>query len=109
MVAACSKRGVDVRILMNAKEARERHVRAREGWLVPPPLSDRLRVRAAGGKLLRETYTDWDGGAEERGIFHNKFVVCDERLVVTGSFNFTYAAATVSAENTITIDGRDQV
>ena len=104
MVAACSKRGVDVRILMNAKEARERHVRAREGWLVPPPLSDRLRVRAAGGKLLRETYTDWDGGAEERGIFHNKFVVCDERLVVTGSFNFTYAAATVSAENTITID-----
>ena len=37
-------------------------------------------------------------------IAHNKVMVIDERVVITGSFNFTRAAETKNAENLLVID-----
>lgn len=39
-----------------------------------------------------------------RGIAHNKVMVIDEHLVITGSFNFTRAAERDNAENLLVID-----
>ena len=35
---------------------------------------------------------------------HNKFIIVDEKYVVTGSFNFTSAAAKVNWENLVLIE-----
>jgi phosphatidylserine/phosphatidylglycerophosphate/cardiolipin synthase-like enzyme len=39
----------------------------------------------------------------EPGIAHNKVMVIDEKKVITGSFNFTYAAQEKNAENVLII------
>jgi phosphatidylserine/phosphatidylglycerophosphate/cardiolipin synthase-like enzyme len=44
------------------------------------------------------TYIDW-----KHGIAHNKVLIIDRALVVTGSFNFTKAAEEKNAENVIII------
>lgn len=36
-------------------------------------------------------------------IFHHKFMIIDARLVITGSFNFTFSASTRNAENLVLI------
>jgi phosphatidylserine/phosphatidylglycerophosphate/cardiolipin synthase-like enzyme len=36
-------------------------------------------------------------------IFHHKFMIIDSRLVITGSFNFTFSASTRNAENLVLI------
>lgn len=38
------------------------------------------------------------------GIAHNKVMIIDETRVITGSFNFTYAAQQANAENVLIID-----
>jgi phospholipase D len=38
------------------------------------------------------------------GIAHNKVMIIDEQIVITGSFNFTRAADTRNAENVIIIN-----
>lgn len=37
-------------------------------------------------------------------IAHNKVIIIDERLLITGSYNFTNAAENVNAENLLIID-----
>ena len=39
-----------------------------------------------------------------KGVVHNKVIIIDEEYVITGSFNFTYAAQHMNAENVILID-----
>ena len=39
-------------------------------------------------------------------IAHSKIVILDDRLVITGSFNFTKAADTRNAENVVMLDSR---
>lgn len=41
------------------------------------------------------------------GIAHNKVMIIDERVVLTGSFNFTKAAETRNAENIILIQNEE--
>ncbi len=40
------------------------------------------------------------------GLAHNKVMIIDERIVITGSFNFTKAANTRNAENLLVIQDR---
>lgn len=40
----------------------------------------------------------------ERAIAHNKVMIIDDRIVITGSFNFTKAAEEKNAENLLIID-----
>ena len=44
---------------------------------------------------------------DAHAIAHNKVIVLDERIVVTGSFNFTKAAEERNAENVIILDSPD--
>ena len=38
------------------------------------------------------------------GIFHHKVMIIDEKQVITGSYNFTYAAENRNAENVLFLD-----
>ena len=80
-------RGVRVRAILDAKAAREER---REPDLV-----------AAHGVV---TYTD-----AEHPIAHDKIVVVDNAVVVTGSFNFTQQAEQSNAENLVVIRGRPAI
>lgn len=39
-----------------------------------------------------------------KGIAHNKVIIIDDRYVITGSYNFTYAAQNMNAENVLLIN-----
>lgn len=76
-------RGVDVRVIMDASAWRD-YRRTAE------------RLVRAGIPLLID--------APPGGIAHNKVMVIDDRVVITGSFNFTRAAQDDNAENLLVID-----
>jgi phosphatidylserine/phosphatidylglycerophosphate/cardiolipin synthase-like enzyme len=40
-------------------------------------------------------------------IAHNKVMIVDEKIVITGSFNFTKSAETMNAENLLVIDDQE--
>lgn len=40
------------------------------------------------------------------GLAHNKVIIIDDHTVITGSYNFTYAAANRNAENVVTIQDK---
>ena len=75
------ERGVTIRIITDAEEAKDAHSLARilqgEGF----------NVRLAHGR--------------DRGIMHNKFALFDGKLLVTGSYNWTYSAERFNNENVI--------
>jgi phospholipase D len=41
------------------------------------------------------------------GIAHNKVLIIDEQIIVTGSYNFTNAAETRNAENLLILNNKD--
>ena len=57
--------------------------------------------RTNGGREL-PTFID-----DERAIAHNKAMVVDSHIVITGSLNFTKAAGESNAENLLTIDDEE--
>jgi phosphatidylserine/phosphatidylglycerophosphate/cardiolipin synthase-like enzyme len=71
------KRGVEVRVLVDQKSEAQNH--------------DVLMLLEDGQVLLR--------GDAHHAIAHNKLMLIDEAVVITGSFNFTHAAETRNAEN----------
>jgi phosphatidylserine/phosphatidylglycerophosphate/cardiolipin synthase-like enzyme len=76
------RRGVDVRVIMDRSNAREKYSAAtflRNMGIVP--------------------LIDF-----EHAIAHNKILIIDAHLVVTGSFNFTKAAEERNAENVVFIN-----
>ncbi|NLT21592.1 MAG: phospholipase D family protein [Syntrophorhabdus sp.] len=76
------KRGIEVEVILDGHEQKERkHVTA--------------RVLKAGGV---DVWLDNDHASA-----HNKVMIIDRRTVITGSFNFTYAAEDRNAENLLII------
>jgi len=60
--------------------------------------NDYDRLKRHGGEFF----------AIEGNLMHNKFCIIDERIVITGSYNWTYSAATKNQENiTITYNDYD--
>lgn len=56
--------------------------------------------------------TVWRGGVPvlvdaQHSIAHNKVMVIDDQVVITGSFNFTHAAESFNAENLLVIHDRE--
>lgn len=45
----------------------------------------------------------------KHSIAHNKIIIIDRQVLITGSFNFTYAAENKNAENVLVIRGHDVV
>lgn len=81
LIKAQSK-GVKVRILLNKSNLKDK-------W-------------SKMGTLLE---ADIDVGIDKvSGIAHNKVMILDKRIVITGSFNFTRSADSRNAENVIIID-----
>ncbi len=76
------KRGIEVEVILDGYEQKERkHVTA--------------RALKAGGV---DVWLDNDHACS-----HNKVMIIDRRTVITGSFNFTYAAEDKNAENLLII------
>jgi phosphatidylserine/phosphatidylglycerophosphate/cardiolipin synthase-like enzyme len=76
------QRGVEVRVVVDAGEARDRRSQA-------------ARLAQAGVPVRV------DG---RHAIAHNKVMVLDGRVVLTGSFNFTTAAQQHNAENLLVVE-----
>jgi phosphatidylserine/phosphatidylglycerophosphate/cardiolipin synthase-like enzyme len=55
-----------------------------------------------GARSQRQEDAGADGGIKRH--MHNKFVICDSHLLLTGSFNFTYAASSKNYENLMATD-----
>lgn len=47
--------------------------------------------------------------AEKNIPMHNKYMVIDSDIVITGSYNYTYYAETLNDENIVRIDGNDSI
>jgi len=76
------KRGVDVRIILDASAARNPY--SIHGWLREKGLH--VKVENFGGKM------------------HNKSMIIDDRFIVGGSMNFTIAGNSKNDENTIVLE-----
>jgi phosphatidylserine/phosphatidylglycerophosphate/cardiolipin synthase-like enzyme len=85
---AAHKRGVKVQVLMDAE--RERDSKG----------SDARRLTDAGIKVRLETVFE---------NAHNKVMIIDQNIVVTGSYNFTHAAQHKNAENILFIKSAPQL
>lgn len=60
--------------------------------------SEMMKLHCGGGKIRR------DGNP---GFLHHKVIIIDNRIVITGSFNFSDGANTKNNENVIIIDNAD--
>lgn len=74
-----SKKGVAVRIVVDQRQSKGTH--------------SLVSTLIKGGADIRY--------GKQRGIFHNKFVIVDEKMIETGSFNFNNHAALANQENQI--------
>lgn len=84
------RRGVDVRAIVDRKQYEDRHYRY-----------DARRVRelrSAGIPVLINT---------TRGLMHDKVMIIDDRIVLTGSYNYTYRAENENDENLLIIHNRE--
>jgi phosphatidylserine/phosphatidylglycerophosphate/cardiolipin synthase-like enzyme len=84
-LVAASRRGVDVRIIVDRVAAEAAGGRARE-------------AQAAGLAVYVDT---------PRGIAHTKAIIIDDRLVIGGSYNYTQAAEAVNVEDVTFITAPD--
>ncbi|NEK70346.1 MAG: phospholipase D family protein, partial [Xanthomonas perforans] len=80
---AAKKRGVDVRVVVDADQSRQRSQIAALNTLALAGVSVRLNGRYQ--------------------IMHDKVIVADRRTVQTGSFNYTRSAEKANSENVIVL------
>lgn len=85
LINAC-KRGVHVEIMLDKNEQKERKYVSAKAF-------------KSGGAIV------WLDG--RHACSHNKIIIIDRETVVTGSFNFTYAAERKNAENLLIIPSTD--
>lgn len=81
-----SKRGVKVRVILDRSNFSEKK---------NPFISE---LRDASIEIVKDKVP---------GIAHNKIIIIDDEIVITGSFNFTESADKRNAENVIIINDRD--
>ena len=86
-LVAAKKRGVDVRVIVDRKKDDDDH-------------SQTDRLLAAG----IPTFADG-----QHHTAHNKLMLIDHHLILTGSFNFTRDADTENAENLLLIDAKPKL
>lgn len=85
-LARAQKRGVEVEVIMDRDEQKDRKYVA-------------ARALKAGGATV---WLD-----DRHACAHNKLIIIDRETVITGSFNFTYAAESKNAENVLIITSQD--
>lgn len=75
-------------------------------------LTDREKLRAGGGayRILERHRVSLRGlGAADESLMHHKFVVFDNKLLATGSYNWTQTAERANYENLVILDDRETV
>ena len=80
-LADARKRGVVIRVVRDASQSRNKH--------------DENSFLAGQGIKIREM------GGHDRGSFHDKFAIFDEKVLETGSFNWTVNGEEYNHENVI--------
>lgn len=93
-LAAARKRGVAVRVLVDAEQAKSERSK------------DALKKLKDGGIDLRRV-TPKGGEGDDRARYHHKFCVIDGRRVFTGSYNWTVSADRENHENLVLITDAD--
>lgn len=88
-LANASRRGVDVKVILDEKENQNRYSKAAINALV----NANVEVR------LTDAYK----------IHHDKVIIVDQKTVETGSFNFTKAAEYKNSENALVLNDMPQV
>ena len=88
-LVAAKNRGVRVRVLTDQEKATSG--------------GSAMRILREKGVALRSL------GASEQSLMHHKFAVFDDRLVATGSYNWTNAAERANYENLVFLDNPDVV
>lgn len=83
-LAAAKARGVRIRVLMDHEKAEER--------------GPGIRGLRQSGVPVRSL------GVPDQSLMHHKFAIFDERLVVTGSYNWTHSAEVANYENVVVLD-----
>ncbi len=86
-LVAAHKRGVKVQVLLDKDNEHETY-------------SDMKRILDFGLDVLIDA---------EHAIAHNKILLIDQKVIVTGSFNFTQQAEMSNAENIIIIRGHGEL
>ena len=94
-------RGLDVRVILDKSNV----CAGAEG-----PDDEEAQACRRKGSRIAETLAK--GGVAVRidrrhAIAHSKVMIIDDRRVLTGSFNWTVAAATKNSENLVVLDGAD--
>ena len=77
------KRGVKIRIIADSRQAEGAYSK------IPILANDQISIKITHG--------------EGRGIMHNKFAIFDDKLMVTGSYNWTNNAERFNYENAVFI------
>ena len=108
-----SKQQIDVAVYqITSTELAEALVAAKNRSLTVRVLTD--QDKAASGspamRILREKGVAIRSlGVSEQSLMHNKFAVFDDRLVATGSYNWTNSAERANYENLVFLDDPDLV
>jgi len=88
-LAAAKGRGVRIRVLTDQETARS------DGLA--------MRILRASGVMVRSL------GVSEQSLMHHKFALFDDRLVATGSYNWTQTAERANYENLVFLDDPEVV
>ncbi len=83
------RRGVQVRVVTDREKARANGLA--------------MRVLRDGGVAVRSL------GVADKSLMHHKFAVFDDRLVATGSYNWTNTAERANHENLVLLDDAETV
>lgn len=84
---ACESRGVKVQMVIDSGQSASKYCLAKQ-----------LKATGADVRL-----------ADCNGLAHNKVILIDSSIVITGSFNWSYSAEHLNQENIICIKGRQDV
>lgn len=88
-LVAARHRGVQVRVVTDQEKARAN--------------GPAMRVLRAGGVAVRSL------GVADKSLMHHKFAVFDDRLVATGSYNWTNTAERANYESVVLLDEAEAV
>lgn|GEM_PF-2338903 len=98
---------------INSYSIRDGLIRAKQRGVAVKIIVDKsmyLHRPAAVDYLLRHDVAIWvDHDLFKNGVAHNKVMIIDDHYVITGSFNFTFAAQKRNVENLLIIEDRKLV
>ncbi|MEK7449656.1 MAG: phospholipase D family protein [Planctomycetota bacterium] len=90
------ERGIDVKIVLNRENSGEKN--SKRDWLEEKEIAIRYY-----SPEVKKRKPDDEANRDKPGKMHHKFAVIDERIVITGSFNWTYSAEKYNNENLLVI------